>query len=438
MDALLLVLILLLSTRIAGEIFHRAGHASLIGEVLAGMVLGPAVLFAVDPTPGSGTGAILAVLAPFGILFLVLSAGMEVGFEGLRSVVKEGTWIIAATEFIFPFGLGYSFGQALGMDFVGSLFIATAMSVTALPVSVRILMDLKLLGTKLGRAIVAVAARDDMMAFTLLAVVLALHESVGGALPVETIAFDVVKVLTFIGFIYCMGWLLRRRPKGEASRTHLAGIMSWLRTPEAAFAVILLIAVAMGVTAEGLGLHFAIGVFYAGVFLTKDTVGEGHFLLLQNTIRNVSLGFLAPIFFAIVGLNVVLMTSNWMLVFMVTAVAFFGKVVGGLIGGSLAGMRGHSLAALSVGLNARGMMELLVAQVGLAAGIIDESLYSAIVIMTIVTTLSTPMMMKYILKGARLDEVKREGSPASPSAVADSTPVPQSSVPPGPVPEIPQ
>jgi Kef-type K+ transport system membrane component KefB len=213
--------------------------------------------------------------------------------------------------------------------------------------------------------------------------------------------------------------------------------MSWLGSGEAAFAIILLIAVAMGVTAEGLGLHFAIGVFYAGVFLTRDTVGEGHFVLLKNTVRNVNLGFLAPIFFAVVGLLVVLQVSNWALVLMVTAVAFLGKVVGGLIGGTLAGMRGHELAALSVGLNARGMMELLVAQVGLAAGIIDLNLYSAIVIMTIVTTLSAPAMMKYILRGSKSEVVTEEGSPASLSDVADSTPVPQSSVQAGPDPETP-
>src|SRR3970282_336339 len=112
----------------------------------------------------------------------------------------------------------------------------------------------------------------------------------------------------------------------------------------------------MGVTAEGLGLHFAIGVFYAGVFLTRDTVGEGHFLVLKNTVRNVNLGFLARIFFAVVGLLVVLQVSNWALVLMVTVVAFLGKVVGGLIGGTLAGMRGHELEGLRVGLYDLGVM----------------------------------------------------------------------------------
>ena len=403
MDFLLLVLLLLLATRIAGELFRRAGHAPLIGEVLAGIVLGPAVLGWIDPATLSPTGAVLAILVPFGILFLVLSAGMEVGSEGLRQTLKEGTVIVAATEFVFPFGLGYALAQGLGLGFVGSLFMGTAMAVTALPVSVRILMDLNLLGTKLGRAIVAVAAVNDVLAFALLGIVVGLAEAGGGPIPATALALDVAKVVAFVGLIYAVGWILKRQPRREGSRRYLSSLVSAMKTPEAAFAIVVLIALAMGVGAEYLGLHFAIGVFYAGVFLTRETVGEGHFVLVQNAVRGISLGWLAPIFFAFVGLNVALSVSNWALVFTVTGVAFVGKVVGGLIGGSLAGMRGNQLAALSVGLNARGMMELLLAQVGLAAGIINADLYSAIVIMTIVTTLSTPPIMKVLLKGVKLE-----------------------------------
>jgi Kef-type K+ transport system membrane component KefB len=403
MDFLVLLLLLLLVTRIAGELFRRAGHAPLIGEVLAGIALGPAVFALVDPSPLTETGAVLAIVVPLGVLFLVLSAGMEVGSEGLRQVLREGTLVIAATEFVFPFGLGYALGLGLGLDLVGSLFIGTAMAVTALPVSVRILMDLDLLGTKLGRAIVAVAAVNDVLAFALLGVVVSLHAAAGGPVPLPQIAIDVAKVLGFVGLVYAVGWILKRRPRAAGARPYLASLVSALRTPEAAFAVVLLVAIAMGVGAESLGLHFAIGVFYAGVFLTRETVGEGHFVLVQNAVRGISLGLLAPVFFAFVGLNVALSVSNWPLVLVVTAVAFVGKVLGGLIGGSLAGLRGHTLAALSVGLNARGMMELLLAQVGLATGIIGADLYSAIVIMTIVTTISTPPIMKALLKGVELE-----------------------------------
>jgi len=402
MEFLVLLLLLLLATRLAGEVCRRAGQAPLIGEVITGVLLGPAVLAWVNPDPTAALGAALGVVVTLGILFLVLSAGLEVGAEGLRQALRDRTYIVAATEFVFPFGLGYALAQGLGMDFVGSLFLGTAMSVTALPVSVRILMDLNLLGTRFGRGIVSVAAANDVLAFALLGIVVEVHLTAGVGFPTGELAVSVVKVLAFIGFIYSIGWLFRRAPRGT-ERRYLASVVARLRTPEAAFAVVLLVALAMGVGAEQLGLHFAIGVFYAGVFLTRQTIGEGPFVLVQNSMRSVSLGFLAPLFFAFVGLNVVLVTSNWSLVFAVTAVAFVGKVVGGLIGGSLAGFRGHALAALAVGLNARGMMELLLAQVGLATGIIGADLYSAIVIMTLVTTLSTPPILKYILKGQTVD-----------------------------------
>jgi len=403
MDLLLVLLLLLVATRLAGELFRRAGQAPLIGEVLAGIVLGPAALAWVNPDPQTPLGASLGVVVTLGVLFLVLSAGLEVGAEGLRQALRDRTYIVAATEFVFPFGLGFALAQALGMNFVGSLFMGTAMSVTALPVSVRILMDLNLLGTRFGRGIVAVAAANDVLAFAVLGIVLEIHLLAGAGFPTFELATSVVKVLAFIGFIYMVGWLLRRGPSVEGGRRYMASFVARLRTPEAGFAVVVLVAIALGVGAEQLGLHFAIGVFYAGVFLTREAIGEGPFVLVQNSVRSVSLGFLAPLFFAFVGLNVVLQASNWVLVLAVTAVAFVGKVAGGLIGGRLAGFRGHALAALAVGLNARGMMELLLAQVGLAAGIIDAELYSAIVIMTLVTTLSTPPILKYILKGQKLE-----------------------------------
>ncbi len=403
MEFLVLLLLVLLVARSMGELFRRVGQAPLIGEVFAGIILGPAVLAWINPDPSTELGAALGIVVTLGVVFLVLSAGLEVGAEGLRQALRDRTYIVAATEFVFPFGLGYALAQGLGMNFVGSLFMGTAMAVTALPVSVRILMDLDLLGTRFGRGIVSVAAANDVTAFALLGIVIAIQGTNGGALPVAELIRSIVAVLAFIGLIYAVGRLLGRGPKDPRERRYLASLIAKLRTPEAGFAVVLAIALALGVGSEGLGLHFAIGVFYAGVFLTREALGEGPFLIVQNSVRSVSLGFLAPFFFAFVGLNVVLSTSNWSLVLVVTAVAFAGKVLGGLIGGSLAGFRGHALAGLAVGLNARGMMELLLAQVGLATGLIGADLYSAIVIMTIVTTLSTPPILKAILKGKTVE-----------------------------------
>ena len=404
LEFIVALLVVLLLARLTGEAFRRLHQAPLIGEVLVGILLGPSVLAWIDPSPADPTGAAIGVVATLGILFLVLTAGIEVGREGLRQAFREGTAIVAAVEFAFPFALGYLLGSGLGLPLLTSLFLATGMAVTALPVSVRILMDLELLTTKLGRAIVSVAMANDVLAFSLLAVLLALAGAVGSPVPVNDIALGIAKVFAFVGFVYCVGWLLRQRePSGRGGRPWLAVLVSKLRSPEAGFATVLVAALGMGVVAEGLGLHFAIGVFYAGIFLTRETLGEGHFLLMRNTTMAVGMGFLAPVFFAYVGLKVSFAVTDWTLVLLVTSVAFVGKVWGGVMGGYAAGFRGRVLAALGVGLNARGMMELLLAEVGLAAGIIGQDLYAAIVIMTLVTTLAAPLLVKALIKGQALE-----------------------------------
>src|SRR3990170_2643445 len=277
---------------------EQVGQSPMIGEVAAGILLGPSILGVIDPNPALQPGASLAVVSQLGILVLVLLAGMELGREGLRKALKEKSIYVAFVEFVLPFALGYSLALALGMNFPQCLFLGTALAVTALPVSVRILMDLNLLHSRIGRAIVSVALANDLVAFAMLGLIL------------------------------------------EVSR--------------------------LGATA------------------------------------------LDPGIFGFVGLNFSLSFGAWPVIVLVTAVAFFGKLFGGILGGLFAGFRGRPLLALGVGLNARGMMELLLAQVGLATGLIGADLYSALIVMALVTTLSTPPLMKRLVRGFTAKDVLPE------------------------------
>ena len=162
------------------------------------------------------------------------------------------------------------------------------------------------------------------------------------------------------------------------------------------------------VAAEAVGIHFAIGVFYGGVLITPKLLGGERFVKIRSAVHTVTFGLLGPIFFGFVGLNLRLTFGTWPLIVAVVVIAFFGKLFGGIIGGLFAGFRGRPLIALGVGLNARGMMELLLAQVGLATGIIDANLYSALVIMTLLTTLSTPPLLRRIMRGFKVKDVLPE------------------------------
>lgn len=192
-----------------------------------------------------------------------------------------------------------------------------------------------------------------------------------------------------------------------------------LKGPESSFAVCIALALILAAAAEALGIHFAVGVFYAGILITPGLVGREPFYQIRRSISAVSFGLLTPVFFGFVGLQFTFVASSWPLIVEITAVGFAGKFVGGILGGYVAGFRGAPLVALGFGLNTRGMMELVLAQVGLAAGIIQSDLYSALIVMTLVTTLIAPPVMKRLLRKFRLEDVLPETAMPKPVPAGD-------------------
>ncbi len=422
MDLILALLLLFLVARLAGEAMERIHQSPMLGEVLAGILLGPTLLGLINPDPTTTLGESLNVVAILGIFVLVLLAGMELGREGLRQAIRERSAFVAGVEFVLPFVLGYLFAGTLGFGFAGSLFLATAMAVTALPVSVRILLDLNLLHSRLGRAMVSVALANDLIAFAVLGIVVGLYGAGSGTADASTVAVVVVKIVGFVVFILLMGEGLRRlgRSAGDGG-SPMERFVERLKAPEAAFAVCITLALLLASAAEALGIHFAVGVFYAGLLVTPELVGREQFYQIRRSISAVSFGLLTPIFFGFVGLQFVFDAASWPLIVEITAVGFVGKFVGGLLGGYVAGFRGAPLVALGFGLNTRGMMELILAQVGLAAGIIQPDLYSALIVMTLVTTLIAPPIMKRLLRKFRLEDVLPEAAPPKASVPEDAS-----------------
>ena len=399
-------MILFVAARLAGEAFEQAGQSPMIGEVLAGVVLGPAVFGLIDPSPAGQPGASLAVVAQLGVLVLVLLAGMELGREGLRQAVKERSILVAFVEFVLPFALGYSLASALGMNFPQSLFLGTALAVTALPVSVRILMDLNLLHSRIGRAIVSVALANDLVAFAMLGLILEVTRLGATSLDPSILGYAVLKNVLFLGLVLCLSVALKGAMRvAPGGLSYFQTLVEKLKGHERGMAISVILALFLGAAAEAVGIHFAIGVFYGGVLITPKLLGQARFVKMRSSIQTITFGLFAPVFFGFVGLNFTFHVGSWPVVIIITVVAFFGKLFGGILGGLFAGFRGKPLLALGVGLNARGMMELLLAQVGLATGIIDANLYSALVIMTLLTTLCTPPLLRRIMRGFKAKDV---------------------------------
>jgi Kef-type K+ transport system membrane component KefB len=304
--------------------------------------------------------------------------------------------------FVVPLALGVSTGVVLGLDANRALFVGLCIAITALPVSIRILMDIGRLQTTIGQRIIGAAIANDVLALLVLGVVV--NANTTGAAWLDVIVSSgvpLLKVLVFMGAVLLAGEALRRAAAMARLDRIREAVGSRLRVKEPVFAATLVFVIVFAALAELLGLHFVVGAFFGSVLLNHDLLGQPQFEQARRTASAVSMGFLAPLFFASIGLafDPSGLTDVW-LTTMVVVVAFVGKIFAGRVGGWLAGMRPAESWALGMGLNGRGIMELVVARIGLSSGLIGSALFSVLVLMGMITTIVTPTLLKRAFEAA--------------------------------------
>lgn len=388
-EALLLLLIL---SRVLGEAVERLGQPSMIGEIAAGVLLGPSVLGLIQFTPE------IRAIADLGVFLLVFLVGMEMDLDVLwKSFRGRGAWVGAA-GFAIPLALGMLLGIAFGMDGTRTIFVGLCIAITALPVSVRILMDIGRLQTDIGQRIISAAVMNDVASLLLLGIFL----NVKGGGPatrglLESVGLALIKAVVFMAAILIVSRLIKRYTPGRfrRSRNLIDPLLTRLKGKESLFAIVLLFVIAFASFSEALGLHFIVGAFFGSMLLSHAVLGRQNFEEVQKTASNVTMGFLGPIFFAAIGLEFDASSlRDWKLVTAVLVVAFFGKIAGGYLGGRLANLGNRESWALGVGLNGRGIMELVIANVALINGFIGSETFTALVLMAVVTTMATPSLLK--------------------------------------------
>jgi len=402
MTLIVAILLLLVVSRVAAELSERAGQPAMIGEILAGLILGPALLDLIHGSPE------LTAIADIGLLMLVLLAGMEIELEQLFDAFKRRNLWISVMGFALPMALGVGAGVMLGLDANRTLFVGLCIAITALPVSIRILMDIGRLQTTVGQRIIGAAIANDVLALLVLGIVVNANTTGAGWREVAASAgLPTAKVLLFMLAVVVAGKALKK----AAAMAHLdmvrEAISGRLRVKEPLFAATLTFVIVFAALAEALGLHFVVGAFFGSVLLSHELLGPRHFEQARNTASAVSMGFLAPLFFASIGLafDPSGLTDVW-LTAGVVAVAFVGKIVAGRIGGWLAGMRPAESWALGIGLNGRGIMELVVARIGLSSGLIGSGLFSVLVLMGMITTIVTPTLLKRAFAAADREQAR--------------------------------
>jgi Kef-type K+ transport system membrane component KefB/mannitol/fructose-specific phosphotransferase system IIA component (Ntr-type) len=397
--------ILLGLARLLGEIARRFHQPAVLGEIVAGVLLGPSVLGAAWPVANVWLypldGPILHFrqgFETFAVAMFLLVAGMEVD---LRTVIRQGKTAISVSllGMIVPFAIGlYAawlapelLGLHAGADpFVFMLFIATALSISALPVIARTLLDLELFRTDLGMIIVASAIVQDLAGWIIFAIILGLMDATVSDLPV---AATVALTLGFaVAMLTVVRWLVHRA---------LLLVQAYASWPGGVLGFSITFALLCGALTELFGLHAIFGTFFAGVVL-----GASRHLRERTraTIDQFVSSVLAPLFFGGIGLKVDFVSHfDLVLVIVVLVVACVGKIAGCVVGARLAGMEEREAWAVGFGMNARGAMEIILGLLALQYGVISERLFVALVVMALITSmLAGPLMQRALNRRRRV------------------------------------
>lgn len=380
--SILNLLLVLLAAWLAGNLASRVGYPSIFGELMAGIILGPPLLGLLESSEA------LEVLAEVGVLLMMLYIGMEIDPQDIFKASWAGT-LAALGGFITPFVLSYWFVVALGGTVAAGLFVGIAAGVTSLATKSRILVDLKLLDTRIAHVLMAGALVSDTLALIVFAAILGVFEA--GSLDVVNLGLVAGKAVLFFAATTFVGLKLfpplwrQLKKMGWTSRTFNATL-------------ILLIALLFAELAELAGLHAILGGFLAGLFLREGTVLEPKLSRqLNEVVHDVSIGFLAPIFFVTAGFQVSLnvFQTDLLLLVGVVALATIGKIAGTALFYLPSGNGWREGVVVGAGMNGRGAVEIIVAQIGLSMGIITAEIFSVLVFMAIITTAAVPLFLKW-------------------------------------------
>jgi len=288
-------------------------------------------------------------------------------------------------------GLGFHFSYTF------TIFLGLCIAITALPVSIRILMDLGKLNTLVGQRIISAAIFNDIVSLLVLGIILDFNDTTKDLADFTiSIVFTIIKVIVFITVLF-IGYKLFKLAKSKVSIVNpkMNSFLHFLRGRESLFALVVLFVLGFASIAELLGLHFIVGAFFGAILLPRSMFLQSDFERIQRTTSGITMGFLAPIFFATMGIAFDITSLNNLLLLTVVLIAsFLSKIFGGYFGGRLAGFDNPKAITIGLGLNARGIMELVIANIALQKGFIDVSIFSILVLMALLTTIITPVMLR--------------------------------------------
>lgn len=394
---LVAISIMLFFARFLGELFNKFKQPAIIGEIIAGILLGPTILGNLLPEvqltlfPQTGNvSLVLNGITQLAVIMLLIVSGLEVN---LALIAKQGKTALYTSTLgmALPFALGFLpfyyfsevFGASPGDKLIFALFMGTAMSISALPVIARTLMDMNLLKTELGVIIIASAIVNDLFGWIFFSVIIGMISSGGGS----NFLTQIGGILLFLAFMFFIAKPLTDRiiPRIQTRYSFPGSILSF---------IFIFGLIAASVT-EAAGIHAIFGAFMAGVVIGDSShLKESTREIIHQFVTNI----FAPLFFISIGLKVDFFAHfDLIMVLIVLGLAIVGKVIGCGIGARMGGMSFSESMAIGFGMNSRGAMEIILGILALEAGVIDEKVFVALVVMALVTSLISAPSMGYFL-----------------------------------------
>ena len=397
------IVLLLLIGRGLGEVMQRFGQPAVIGQLLAGLILGPSLFGWVMPHmhdlvfPKSAEQKnLISGLANMGVMMLLLLTGMETDLKLVRKVGLPAI-AISLTGVAVPFVCGFALGQVIPDSIlpaaqhrlIASLFLGTALSISSIKIVAMVVREMNFTRRNLGQIIVASAIMEDTTGWIIVSITLGIAGAGGFALG--SLAKTVIGTVVFLVLSYTIGrklvfWLIR-------------WVNDTFVSDYAVVTAILIVMCLLALVTQGIGVNTVLGAFVAGVLVGESPILSKH---IEDQLRGFITAFMMPVFFGLSGLSAdltILKDSHLaLLTFGLVAVASVGKFAGAFAGGMMSRLSLRESLALGCAMNARGSTEVIVASIGLTMGALTQNLYTMIVTMAVITTMAMPPMLRWALR----------------------------------------
>ena len=410
MELITSLLLLLVASRLFGRLFQALGYFAVIGEILAGFLLGPGVFGFIEPSTA------LHGIVELGIFLLIFAAGLEVDLKDFITSLKNKALICGLFGFVGAFSAGLLFGFLFKLPFLSSVTLGLCFSITSIPVALKFIGGFKLGGTLAGTTIMGAAVVIEIISLLVLGISSGAKE--------EYRLLEYLKMIFFKGFLMFLFFFLvmtinkflrsefRYIRRTQKLFRHLIGDLG----EEAVLGLGVLFVLSFSAASEALGFHFIIGAFFGGLLLNKDIIGTDFFDSLSRSLESITSHFLTPVFFAYLGLLMKWdsMIGSGYFVAALIAAGYGSKIFSSWLGAKLSGFSGKEALKIGLVLNSRGTFDLIVADIARDRGYIDSKIFSILIVFGVLSVILNPLLYRRLFSASDEGEVTAKKSAPRP------------------------